>query len=76
MPRFPQFMTAASIAAALLSASSAIAAGPNDLAEPARVLEPRLFHLLNHPAREWSSCPEQPEAEHLEVRFTGIEKQG
>jgi hypothetical protein len=33
------------------------------------VIEPRLVHLRNNPAREWSSFPEKAEAASLETRF-------
>lgn len=35
----------------------------------AQEVEPRLVHLRNAAQREWSSFPEKPEADELEVRF-------
>src|SRR5205823_2976470 len=38
--------------------------------------EPRLVHLRNDGPREWSSFPVQPEAAHLEARFTAERNAG
>ena len=50
---------------ALLCAVPAVAAEPAGTVP----VEPRMVHLRNDPAREWSAFPVRPEAERLEVRF-------
>src|SRR5438132_5300554 len=41
-----------------------------------RVLQPDLVHLRSGTVREWSSFPEQPEATHLEIRFSATKNAG
>jgi hypothetical protein len=57
----------------------ALLAPPGEAAEPdpgRLAIEPRLVHLRNDQAREWSSFPERPEVERLEVRFAAEPNRG
>src|SRR5262249_39698876 len=52
--------------------AASLAAPSNSFAQPAiqqQMIEPRLMHRRSGPVREWSSFPERPDADHLEVRF-------
>jgi len=40
------------------------------------MIEPQLRHLRSGPVREWSSFPERPDADHLEVRVSTLKNAG